>query len=132
MSVKLTQAETEALAAAVWQWTDAAFDSDPLCEAVEKIISDRLGAREERIDRAIKRAEAQPCRIPAAHTGEVLRLALTKATSGEGLGGRWGVESRNGVTPENLRWAATHEALSRSFIFDVLTGLADALEKSDA
>lgn len=32
------------------------------------------------------------------------------------------------LSPQNLRWAATHEALCRSFIFDVLTGLADALD----
>ena len=40
------------------------------------------------------------------------------------------VRTHNGtpVTVENLRWAATHEALCRSWIFDVLTGLADALE----
>lgn len=39
------------------------------------------------------------------------------------------------VTAENLRWAATHEALCRSWIFDVLTGLADvfdAMENADA
>jgi hypothetical protein len=41
-----------------------------------------------------------------------------------------GVRNHNGttVTPKNLRWAATHEALCRSYIFDVLNGLADALE----
>jgi hypothetical protein len=40
------------------------------------------------------------------------------------------VTTHNGtpVTSKNLRWAATHEALCRSFIFDVLTGLADALD----
>ena len=40
------------------------------------------------------------------------------------------VKTHNGtpVTPANLRWAATHEALCRSYIFDVLMGLADALE----
>jgi hypothetical protein len=40
------------------------------------------------------------------------------------------VATHNGtpVTPENLRWAATHESLCRSWIFDVLTGLADALD----
>lgn len=32
------------------------------------------------------------------------------------------------ITSENLRYAATHEALCRSWIFDVLTGLADALD----
>jgi hypothetical protein len=32
------------------------------------------------------------------------------------------------ITAENLRWASTHEALCRSWIFDVLTGLADALD----
>jgi hypothetical protein len=39
------------------------------------------------------------------------------------------ITTHNGtpVTPTNLRWAATHEALCRSFIFDVLTGLADRL-----
>lgn len=41
-----------------------------------------------------------------------------------------GITTHNGqpLSPTNLRWAATHEALCRSFIFDVLTGLADALE----
>ena len=33
-----------------------------------------------------------------------------------------------GITPETLRYAATHEALCRSWIFDLLTGLADVLE----
>lgn len=36
------------------------------------------------------------------------------------------------VTPANLRWAATHEALCRSWIFDVLTGLADLLDRHSA
>lgn len=42
-----------------------------------------------------------------------------------------GIRTHNGqpLSPVNLRWAATHEALCRSFIFDVLTGLADALER---
>ena len=41
-----------------------------------------------------------------------------------------GIETHNGtpVTSENLRWAATHEALARSWIFDVLTGLADSID----
>lgn len=41
-----------------------------------------------------------------------------------------GIRTHNGqpLSPINLRWAATHEALCRSFIFDVLMGLADALE----
>lgn len=40
------------------------------------------------------------------------------------------IETHNGtpVTSENLRWAATHEALARSWIFDVLTGLADHID----
>lgn len=33
-----------------------------------------------------------------------------------------------GITPETLRYAATHEALCRSWIFDLLTGLADVME----
>lgn len=43
------------------------------------------------------------------------------------------VRTHNGtpVTVKNLRWAATHEALSRSFIFDVLTALADRLEEAE-
>ena len=43
------------------------------------------------------------------------------------------VRTHNGtpVTVENLRWAATHEALCRSYIFDVLMALADALEGAD-
>lgn len=33
-----------------------------------------------------------------------------------------------GITPETLRYAATHEALCRSWIFDLLTGLADTMD----
>ena len=33
-----------------------------------------------------------------------------------------------GITPETLRYAATHEALCRAWIFDLLTGLADTME----
>lgn len=33
-----------------------------------------------------------------------------------------------GITPETLRYAATHESLCRSWIFDLLTGLADTME----
>ena len=33
-----------------------------------------------------------------------------------------------GITPETLRYAATHEALCRSWIFDLLTGLAEVME----
>jgi hypothetical protein len=36
------------------------------------------------------------------------------------------------VTPTTLRFAATHEAMNRSWIFDVLVGLADLIEASDA
>lgn len=44
------------------------------------------------------------------------------------------IETHNGspVSAHNLRWAATHEALCRSFIFDVLMALADALEAPPA
>lgn len=35
-----------------------------------------------------------------------------------------------GITPETLRYAATHEALCRSWIFDLLTNLAVVLEQS--
>lgn len=40
------------------------------------------------------------------------------------------IRTHNGqpLSTKNLRWAATHEALCRSFIFDVLMGLADRLE----
>lgn len=43
------------------------------------------------------------------------------------------IRTHNGqpLSPTNLRWAAAHEALCRSFIFDVLIGLADALERGD-
>jgi hypothetical protein len=34
------------------------------------------------------------------------------------------------VTPESLRWAATHESMCRSWIFDVLVGLANQLEEN--
>ena len=42
------------------------------------------------------------------------------------------ITTHNGtpVTAENLRWAATHEALCQSWIFDVLVGLADALDRA--
>lgn len=33
-----------------------------------------------------------------------------------------------GITAETLRYAATHESLCRSWIFDLLTGLADTLD----
>lgn len=44
------------------------------------------------------------------------------------------VKTHNGrpVSQKNLRWAATHEALCRSYIFDVLMGLADALDRAEA
>jgi hypothetical protein len=44
------------------------------------------------------------------------------------------IHTHNGspVTPENLRYAATHPALSQSWIFDVLTGLAAALDPDPA
>ncbi len=40
------------------------------------------------------------------------------------------IKTYNGapVSPDNLRWVATHQAMCGSWIFDVLTGLADALE----
>lgn len=40
------------------------------------------------------------------------------------------IETHNGTppSPDDLRWAATHEALARPWIFDVLMGLADALD----
>lgn len=43
------------------------------------------------------------------------------------------VKTHNGtaVTPQNLRWAADHEALCRSYIFDVLHGLANAMEAEE-
>lgn len=34
-----------------------------------------------------------------------------------------------GITPETLRYAATHEALCRSWLFDLLTNLADVMEE---
>lgn len=33
-----------------------------------------------------------------------------------------------GITPETLRYAATHESLCRAWIFDLLTALADVME----
>lgn len=35
------------------------------------------------------------------------------------------------VTAENLRYAATHPALCTSWIFDVLTGIADQLDTEE-
>lgn len=37
-----------------------------------------------------------------------------------------------GITADVLRYAATHEALCRSWIFDLLTGLADTLDAQRA
>lgn len=34
-----------------------------------------------------------------------------------------------GITPETLRYAATHEALCRSWTFDLLMGLAEVMEQ---
>lgn len=36
-----------------------------------------------------------------------------------------------GITPETLRYAATHESLCRPWIFDLLTGLADVLDEPE-
>jgi hypothetical protein len=61
--------------------------------------------------------------------------ALLAATADTGLRERVeAITTHNGtpLSPTNLRWAATHEALCRSFIFDVLTGLADALDATAA
>lgn len=35
-----------------------------------------------------------------------------------------------GITPETLRYAATHESLCRDWIFDLLTNLATVIEES--
>jgi hypothetical protein len=69
--------------------------------------------------------------LPSHKAKTVLHTAECVATADTGLRERVeAVETHNGtpITPENLRWAATHEALCRSWIFDVLTGLADALD----
>lgn len=60
---------------------------------------------------------------------EVLPEVATKALR-DALAG---IKTHNGqpLSPTNLRWAATHEALCRSFIFDVLMALADALAPTD-
>lgn len=61
---------------------------------------------------------------------EVRPTAAVPDPSETGLAARVrALHTHNGapVTPENLRWAATHEALARSWIFDVLTGLAAVL-----
>ena len=44
------------------------------------------------------------------------------------------IEPHNGapVTAENLRYAATHQAVTSSWIFDVLTGIADLIDESEA
>lgn len=62
----------------------------------------------------------------AKHEQEVRAQALREAIAH--------IETHNGtpITGENLRYAATHEALARSWIFDVLTGLADALTEGQA
>ena len=61
-----------------------------------------------------------PERISAARAGALLEAVA-------------GIKVHNGalVIADNLRWASTHEALSRSFICDVLNGLADALDRAD-
>lgn len=35
-----------------------------------------------------------------------------------------------GIVPESLRYAATHESLCRSWIFDLLMGLADTIDSA--
>lgn len=62
------------------------------------------------------------------------RLAAPRDQTEDGLAERVReLATHNGtpVTAENLRYAATHEAMSRSWIFDVLTGLADLLDQPD-
>lgn len=55
------------------------------------------------------------------------RLTQLREAAGE-------IKPHNGtpVTAESLRWAATHEALCRSWIFDVLIGLAAAIDEPTA
>lgn len=57
-------------------------------------------------------------------------LWLADAVIGAGWVPVEGIETHNDqpVTAENLRWAATHESLARSWIFDVLMGLADRIK----
>lgn len=58
---------------------------------------------------------ASPVREPGRSEAEVVAASIR-------------THNRTPVTAENLRWCATHEALCRSWIFDVLTGLADLLD----
>ena len=43
------------------------------------------------------------------------------------------ISTHNGaeVTPDNLRYAATHGAITASWIYDVLTGLADLIDPTE-
>ena len=61
------------------------------------------------------------CAAHEAHLAAEQAKALQEALAA--------MRTHNGtpVTPENLRWAATHEALCRSWIFDALTGVADLI-----
>lgn len=61
----------------------------------------------------------------ALHVADVM-LAICVQTPAEFVAAL-GTHNDAPVTAENLNYAATHEALCRPWIFDVLTGLAAAL-----
>lgn len=109
--VRLTAEERETVRAAlasgdrIAAFHETFWDRMTECAApaVEAIFTARLAAAEDQA-----RGEA----------GEAVRKALASITT------------HNGTPPtaKNLRWAATHEALCRSWIYDVLMGLADAAD----
>ena len=88
-------------------------------------------AEREMIRKASQRVYAATETVAAV--GRILadraRAAVPDETLAKAVGG---IETHNGtpITPENLRYAATHPAMSGSWIFDVLTGLADAIDRA--
>jgi len=71
--------------------------------------------------------------LPVAHAGIQRLPAVERILAARRESRVRAIETHNGapVTAENLEWAATHEALCRSWIFDVLTGLAALLDPSE-
>ena len=93
--------------------TDAAFDAG--CRLSCGYDGDDLTAHMARaVLSAVTNAEVPGVTLAADREPDGLRAAVEA------------IRTHNGtpVTAENLRWAATHESLCRSWIFDVLTGLA--------
>ena len=65
--------------------------------------------------------------VAAAHRRHATHVAAEQAKALREYVAAIETHNSTPVTPENLRWAATHEALCRSWTFDVLNGLADLI-----